>query len=259
MAVQESRHRVRDCSVRLLRAGQGEPLLYLHGASGLPAWLPFFEKLAERYDVRVPEHPGFGHSDNPATLRNIADLAMYYLDFLDGLGGKVHVIGHSLGGWIAAELAVRNTSHIASLTLLAPAGIRVKGVPSGDNFIWSAEEGERNLWYDQKFADAAVARMPTDDEADIALTNRFMAAKFGWEPRWFNPALERWLHRINVPTLVIWGEQDKLFPSAYAKAWGERVSGARVEIIPQSGHRPHFERLDVTLPIMLGFLDGGRR
>jgi pimeloyl-ACP methyl ester carboxylesterase len=259
MAVRESKHRVRNIDVRLLRDGKGEPLLYLHGAGGLPPWLPFFEKMAERFDVLVPEHPGFGTSDNPPYIRNVADLAMYYLDFLDALGRKVHLVGHSLGGWIAAELAVRNTSRLATLTLLAPAGIRVKGIPSGDNFIWSAEEAERNLWHDQKFADAVLARTPTDEAADIELTNRFMAAKFGWEPRWHNPALERWLHRIDVPTLVIWGEQDKLFPSVYAKAWKERIPDSRVEIIPNCGHRPHFERLDVALPTILRFLDGERR
>ncbi len=260
MAVRESKHRVRDISVRMSRDGKGEPLLFLHGAGGFPPWLPFFEKLAERYEVAIPEHPGFGTSDNPPWIRNIADLAMYYLDFLDELGAaKVHLIGHSLGGWIAAELAVRNTTRLASLTLLAPAGVRAKGVTSGDNFIWSAEEAERNLWHDQKFADAALAEVATEEEADIALTNRFMAAKFGWEPRWFNPALERWLHRIKVPTLVIWGEQDKLFPNAYAKVWKDRIPAARVEIIPQCGHRPHIERLDATLKHVLGFLDGARR
>src|SRR5262245_38055386 len=131
MAVQESRYRVRDISVRILRDGQGEPLLFLHGAGGFPPWLPFFERLAAHFDVLIPEHPGFGKSDNPPWIRNIADLAMYYLDFLDELGSpKVHLIGHSLGGWTAAELAVRNTSRLASLTLLAPAGIRVKGLIS---------------------------------------------------------------------------------------------------------------------------------
>jgi pimeloyl-ACP methyl ester carboxylesterase len=260
MAVRESKHGVRDITVRLRRDGQGEPLIFIHGAGGLPAWCPFFEQLAQHYDVRVPEHPGFGISENPAWIRNVADLAMYYLDFLDELGaGKVHLIGHSLGGWIVAELAVRNTTRLASLTLLAPAGLRVKGLISGDNFIWSAEEAERNLWYDQKFADAELSAVPTDEEADVALTNRFMAAKFGWEPRWFNPSLERWLHRIDVPSLVIWGEQDKLFPSAYAKAWKEHLPNARVEIIPRCGHRPHLERLDVVGPMILHFLEGGRR
>src|SRR5260221_9504672 len=161
-AVRESKHRVRDIVVRLLRGGKGEPLVFLHGAGGFPPWLPLFEKLAERYEVLVPEHPGFGTSDNPPWIRNIADLAMYYLDFLDELGtAKVHLIGHSLGGWIAAELAVRNATRLASLILLAPAGVRVKGISSGDNFIWSAEEAERSLWYDQKFADAAFSATPT--------------------------------------------------------------------------------------------------
>jgi pimeloyl-ACP methyl ester carboxylesterase len=260
MAAQEMRHRVRDISVRLQRDGRGEPLLFLHGAGGFPPWLPFFEKLAARYEVLVPEHPGFGKSDDPPWIRNVSDLAMYYLDFLDELGvAHVHLIGHSLGGWVAAELAVRNTSRLASLTLLAPAGVRVKGIASGDNFIWGAEEGERNLWHDQTFADAALAHVPSEEEADIALTNRFMAAKFGWEPRWFNPALERWLHRIKVPALVVWGEQDKLFPNAYAKAWQARLPSARVEIVGNCGHRPHIERLDATAKAVLDFLGGVKR
>jgi len=257
---QATNHRVRDISVRLQRDGRGEPLLFLHGAGGFPPWLPFFEKLAARYEVLVPEHPGFGKSDDPPWIRNVADLAMYYLDFLDELGvAHVHLVGHSLGGWIAAELAVRNTSRLASLTLLAPAGVRVKGISSGDNFIWGAEEGERNLWHDQKFADAALAHMPSEEEADIALTNRFMAAKFGWEPRWYSPSLERWLHRIKVPALVVWGEQDKLFPNAYAKVWKDRIPNARVEIIAACGHRPHIEQLDATTKAVLGFLGGVKR
>jgi pimeloyl-ACP methyl ester carboxylesterase len=260
MVVGESRHRVRDIAVRTLRDGKGEPLLYLHGADGLPVWPPFFEKLAERYDVLVPEHPGFGVSDNPAWIRNVADLAMYYLDFLDGLGAaKVHLIGHSLGGWVAAELAVRNATQLASLTLLAPAGIRVKGIPSGDDFIWAADETARNLFHDQKFAEAMLARAPTEHDADLVLTDRFMAAKFGWEPRWFNPALERWLHRIRVRTLVLWGENDKILPSAYAKVWRERVPDVRVEIIPKCGHLPQVEQADIAAKHILGFLDGGRR
>jgi pimeloyl-ACP methyl ester carboxylesterase len=247
MPFQESRHKVRDISVRLLRGGSGPPLLFLHGANGLPGWLPFFETLSKSFDVIVPEHPGFGTSDDPPWIRNTPDLAMYYLDFLDGLGiDKVHLAGQSLGGWVAAELAVRNCSRLSTLALLAPAGIRVKGVISGDNFIWDADEGIRNLFHDQTFADAMLAKPPTDEEADIQLTNRYAAAKFGWEPRWFNPSLERWLHRISVPTLVIWGENDKLFPKDYAARWGERVPNAKVEIIPSCGHVIAVEKGDVA-------------
>ena len=258
MPAQPTNHKVRDVNVRMLRGGSGPPLLFLHGANGLPVWLPVFEQLSKHFDVMIPEHPGYGTSDNPAWMRNIGDLAMYYLDFLDGLGGeKVHVVGQSLGGWAAAEAAVRNCSRIATLSLLAPAGIRVKGILPGDNFIWDIEEGLRNLYHDQSFPDRMLAQPLSDDDAEIALTNRYATTKFGWDPRWFNPALERWLHRISVPTLVMWGENDKLFPVAYAKRWGERIPGAQVEIVPQCGHVPAVEKAELTAQKIIGL--AGRR
>jgi len=259
MAPREQQHQVGEISVRMLRAGEGEPLLFLHGAGGWPGWIPFFDKLAAHHEVLVPEHPGFGTLEKAAAIRDIADMAMYYLDFLDGLGAdRVHLVGNSLGGWIAAELAVRNCARLQSLCLISPAGVRVKGVPMGDNFIWSPEEAARNLFHDQAFADRMLAITPTDEEADRLLTNRFMAARLGWQPRWFDPALERWLHRITVPTLVLWGENDKFLPSAYAEPWRERVPDVRVETIVACGHLPHVEKADVTAEKILAFLDGRR-
>ncbi len=257
MPVIEAMHRTRDIKVRSFRQGSGSTILFLHGAAGISGWLPFFERLSAKHDVLVLEHPGFGKSDGPDTIRNVADVAMYYLDVLDGLNaGKVHLIGHSLGGWIAAEVAVRNCQHLASLTLLAPAGIRVKGVPCGDNFIWSPAETAQNLFYDQSYAKLMLEQTPTEAETELLMRNRFMAAKLGWQPRWFNPALERWLHRVAVPSLVIWGEDDKLLPSRYAALWGERVPGVKVKLIPQCGHLPHIEQTGVTTDTVLAFLDG---
>jgi pimeloyl-ACP methyl ester carboxylesterase len=132
----------------------------------------------------------------------------------------------------------------------------VKGLLCGDNFIWSREEYARNLFYDQSFAEKELAHVASDGEADIELTNRYMATKLGWEPRWFNPALEGWLHRIRIPTLVLWGRDDKLFPSAYAKAWADRVPDIRVDVIPECGHRPQIEKADVAAQKILGFLGG---
>ena len=259
MAAGLSTHKVRDVSVRMRRAGSGPPLLFLHGASGLPVWLPVFDLLSKHFEVMVPEHPGFGTSDNPAWMRNIGDLAMYYLDFLDGLGPyKVHVVGQSLGGWAAAEAASRNCSRIATLTLLGPAGIRIKGLPPGDNFIWDPEESVRNLYHDQSIPDRILALPVSDEDADIALTNRFATAKFGWDPRWYSPALERWLHRITVPTLVMWGKDDKLFPSEYAKRWGERIPGSRVEIVPECGHVPAVEKPEITAKEIIRLVAGTR-
>lgn len=247
----------RGASVRVQRAGVGAPLLFLHGAGGWPAWLPFFDRLSQHYALTVPEHPCFGGSDDPPRLRDIADLAMYYLDLLDqNFSAPVHVIGHSLGGWTAADAAVRNTSRIASLTLIAPAGIRVKGVPPGDIFIWSPEEFERNRFHDQNLA-AAAPQVPTsEEELDFALQTRLAAVKFGWEPRLFNPDLEKWLHRINVPTHIVWGREDRILPSAYAQLWSERVPKAKVTMVEACGHSPHVEQVDLVTEKVLAFLDG---
>ena len=246
MAGELSSHKVRGVTVRARRGGSGDPLLFLHGAYGLPVWLPVFDLLSQHFEVIVPEHPGFGASDNPAWMRNIGDLAMYYLDFIEAFHYPVHLVGQSLGGWAAAELAVRNCTRLKSLTLLAPAGIRIKGALPGDNFIWDAEEAVRNLYHDQSIADRILAMPMSEEDADLALTSRYAATKFGWEPRWFNPSLERWLHRINVRTLIVWGKNDKLFPVEYAKRWGDGIPMSRVEIVPDCGHVPAVEKPDVT-------------
>jgi pimeloyl-ACP methyl ester carboxylesterase len=256
MAPPEATLTTRDVTVSALRGGAGRTLVFLHGAAGLPPWSPFLEQLAGAHEVIAPEHPGFGTSANPPWIRNVADMAMYYLDVLDGLDAKrVHLVGHSLGGWIAAELAVRNCARLASLTLIAPAGVRVKGVPMGDNFIWSPQETAENLFYDRAFTERMLAQVPDEKEAEIALVNRFAAAKLGWEPRWFNPALERWLHRIQVPTLVLWGENDNFLPCRYAEVWRYRVPETTVELIAQCGHLPHVEKAELTARKILAFVD----
>ena len=252
---QESVYQVGTISVRLLSAGEGATVLFLHGSGGLPAWNRFFETLSEKFRVLVPEHPGFGTDMHSEYIRDIADLAMYYLDFLDGLGaGPVHLIGHSLGGWAAAELATRNCRQLKSLTLIAPAGLRVKGVPMGDNFIWSPEELTRNLYHDQNLAEEILTRPTTDEDADRQLTNRFMAARLAWQPRWFSPRLSHWLHRITVPTLLIWGREDQLIPSSYARAWESGIPHLRKYLITGCGHVPFVEKPADTAGAILEFL-----
>lgn len=253
-----TRHTVRDVSVRMLTAGSGEPLVFLHGAGGMPLGGRFLERLSASFSVTVPEHPGFGQSDTPAWIRNIGDMAMYCLDLLASLGlGRVHLVGASLGGWIAAEAAIRNTTHIASLSLMAPAGLRVKGVPTGDNFIWSPEENVRNLVHDHRLADSMLAASLTDAEMEEQLKNRFMVTRLGWEPRWFDPALARWLHRVDVPALVLWGADDRLFPARYAQEWREWMPGATVDILPECGHLMHLEKPDTVAEKIAAFI--GRR
>ncbi|MFY9529537.1 MAG: alpha/beta fold hydrolase, partial [Candidatus Acidiferrales bacterium] len=148
------------------------------------------EALSRNFEVIVPEHPGFGQSETPAWLDNVSDLAYFYLDFIEALGLKqVHLVGASLGGWIAAELAVRNQRLLSTLTLVAPAGIHVPGVQKGDIFLWSAQELAQNLFYDQKLAEAMLREEPSQEELDIQLKNRLTMAKLTWQPRLYNPHL----------------------------------------------------------------------
>ena len=157
MAFTESFETINGCKTRFMRGGKGAPLLFLHGGGGAGAWLPFMEKLSERFEMIVPEHPGFGGSDSPDWLDNIGDVAFFYLDMIEKFGLKgINLVGTSLGGWISCEIAVRDNSALNRLVLVAPAGIHVKGIAKGDTFMWSPEQTMRNLFHDQKIAEAVA-------------------------------------------------------------------------------------------------------
>jgi pimeloyl-ACP methyl ester carboxylesterase len=236
---------LRGCRFRVMRGGTGAPVLVLHGASGA-TWLPFMAALAQNFDVIAPESPGFGESDTPDWLDNIHDLAYFYLDLLAELKlTGVHLVGLSLGGWIATEMAVRSTQRLASLTLSGAAGLHVAGVAQMDSFLLSEEERLRNFFYDGKKADEMVARAIKPELEDAALKNRATVARLTWQPRGYDPNLAKWLHRIDVPSLLIWGDHDRMFPKEYALAFQKLIPGAKVVIVPKCGHVPQVEKPDV--------------
>ena len=236
---------VDGCRTHLRRGGRGRPLLYLHGASGAPVVLPFMEKLAARFDVLVPEHPGYGLSAEPEWLENIHDVAYFYLDFLKALNlSRVSVVGSSMGGWIAMEMAVRDTSRINSLVLVSPAGIGAPGVEPADIFLMPPEEVIRNLFFDQKLAEARLAEPMTPEALDLALKNRHTTARLAWEPRLHDPFLPKWLHRIDVPVKIIWGAEDRILPSAFVKEFSRLMPKAQIHVIPGCGHLPQAEKPD---------------
>jgi len=245
---------VGGCKIGLMRAGAGEPMLYLHGAAGAPLWTPFMAKMAERFDLLVPEHPGFGGSDTPDWLDSVGDLAYFYLDFIKDFGlEKLHLVGTSLGGWTALELAIRSTHAVKTLTVSCPVGLRVPDLSVGDIFMWTPEQRVRNLVHDQRLADQMLAVQPTEAQADVLLKNHYALARLAWQPRFFNPDLEKWLHRIDVPTHITWGRDDKLVPVAYAQAFAKLIPSARVTIIPDCGHLPHMEKTDAFARIVTAF------
>lgn len=247
------------CAIKVMRAGSGAPLLYLHGASGAPRWLPFMEALAGDFDVIVPEHPGYGASPMPDWLDGVGDLAYFYLDLIEQLGlDGVNLVGTSMGGWIAAEMAIRNCGRIASMVLCAPAGLYVKGIPRVDSFMLSPEETIRHLVHDPRLAEEMLAQ-PLDDEQQMTvLKNRLTTAKLGWQPRMHDPDLPKWLHRVCVPTLVLWGEDDRLLPAGYGPVWRDLVPGARLATFAGCGHLAHLEKPDDYVATLTRFIREAR-
>jgi pimeloyl-ACP methyl ester carboxylesterase len=234
--------------------------LFLHGFNG-PHWSPLLDRLSAHYRVLAPEHPGFGRSAIPDWMQGIGDLALFYLDVLEALDLRdVHLVGHAVGGWIAAELAVRNTSRVATLSLLAPAGIVVPGVSIADVFLIPTDDLVHRQVHDAETPGAAEwIRTASAMEIDLVLENRAALARIGWSPRLHNPQLPFWLHRIDVPALVAWGQEDRIVPFVCHKPYLERIPGCGLLALPASGHALPFERGDEVARGIEKLIAGVRR
>lgn len=238
------------------QASGAHPVLFLHGAGGASQWLPFMDLLARCGALSVPEHPGFGDSDTPPWLKRVEDLAYYYLDLLQELDlTDVHLVGHSLGGWTAAALAIKDCSRLKSLTLISAAGVHVRGVAGVDNFMGNPEQTLRALIHDQSIADQLLAMQMPPEERERQLKNRFTTARLVWQPRSFDPYLPQWLHRIRVPTHVVWGEHDRLFPLRIGQEYQRLIPGARLTVLPGCGHLPPIEQPQACAQVVTQFVN----
>ncbi len=227
--------------VHLFRAGSGEPLLFLHAAGGAGAWLDFHALLAASFDVIAPDHPGFGGSDDFPDLEAVDDLVFHYLDVMDALGlERPHVVGASFGGWIAAELAVTAPHRIASLVLLSPAGLRLPDHPVPDIFLMPPDQLVATLFQHPPPTEPPAA--PDVEQILAAYRDQTALARFCWSPYLCNPKLERRLHRITAPTLVVSPAQDRLIPVAHGRRYAERIPAARFTEIEDCGHAMYFEQ-----------------
>ena len=233
---------VRGYTLRLSRAGRGQPLLILNDFVGPQTWRPFMDELALTHEVFAPEHPGFGGQALPEWLDNVSDLANFYLDFLDALNiDHVKLLGLGCGGWIAADLATRNPARVDSLILSAAAGLHIKGVAQIDPFLMSEEGVVRSLFHDAARAEPVIAEVMAPELEDARLQNCEVNARLTWQPRLHDPDLRKWLHRISKPTLIIWGAEDRLFPKPYGEEWRRLIPGARLEVLANCGHAPQLE------------------
>ena len=231
--------------LELEERGEGPPLLFLHAGEGLAPERPWLDLLARRYRVIAPSHPGYGRSSLPDWMMTVDDLAYLYLDLADRLAlSDATLVGACFGGWIAAEMGVRDTRRFARLVLVDALGVKHGGVTDRDIADMHAMPRETFVqlaWADPAKAAVDYTQMPESELAAIVRGQQAFA-QFGWKPYMHNPRLKRWLHRIDVPTLLLWGERDRIVTPEYGEGFRAAIPGARMRLIPNAGHFPHWEQ-----------------
>lgn len=231
--------------LELVERGQGRVLLFLHGGEGLMPERPWLDLLARNYRVIAPWHPGYGNSPLIDGAGTIDDLAYLYLDLAAELGVEDGIlVGACLGGWIAAEMMVRSTARFSRLVLVAPLGVKFGGREQrdiADMHGLPRSEYLRLAWADPAKGEMDFTRLG-DDELAAIVRGREAFALYGWKPYMHNPRLRRWLHRIDRPTLLLWGAEDGIVTPAYGEGWRREIPDARIEIIAGAGHFPHWEQ-----------------
>lgn len=234
-------------------SGSGPALVLLHGAEGREANDAFIAALAERFTVIAPSHPGFGLSPRPDWCDSVEDLAYLYLEWLERQDlHDTMLVGLQFGGWVAAEMAVRDRSRLGRLTLVDPVGIKVGGREDrdiSDVFAISRTELDARHYADPAAGPGDLSQASRDNVLHIA-RNEEALALYGWEPYLHNPRLQRWLHRIQVPTLVTWGAQDGIVSPDYGRAYADAIPGARFELLDEAGHRAQIEQPDTLAKLI---------
>lgn len=255
--VNERTVEVGPIEARVLVAGTGSPVLYLHGAGGL-IWDPFLESLAEDHTVYAVEHPGGRESDALTHLPGIWELVLFYDELLDALGlDTVEVVGHSFGGMVAAELASNSPRRISRLVLIAPIGFWREDAPIPDIAGIPPETLPKLVLADPQSPLAATLTPPTDDPQALFNATMRMASilHFIWPIP--DKGLSRRIHRLRAPTLLVWGKQDRFVGPVYTEEFTSRLRDCRVELIDNAGHLPQLESPDAVREVVRTFLGKG--
>jgi pimeloyl-ACP methyl ester carboxylesterase len=257
MATVADRLSVRGIELEVVRRGAGCPLLLLHGFHAVDPRAKFLDLLAAHGEVIAPSHPGFGHSARPDDFDSVYDLIQLYLSVLDQLGHeRITLVGFSFGGWLAAEIALACAHRLDRLVLVDALGIKVGDRETPDIldvFNTSPKEVRRRSWHDPDRSAPDFDAM-TDDELVVYHREWESLCLYGWRPYMYNPRLRRWLRRISVPTLVLWGESDGIVAPAYGRAYAAEIPGARFETIPGAGHHPQVEQPEAFVDRLAAFL-----
>lgn len=251
---------IRDGVVRfrVLSGGQGAPLVYFHSFHERGGWSPFLDRLAERFTVHAPFHPGVQGSAGAEALDDVLDLTLAYDELLGALSlERPHLVGHFFGGMVAAELASVFPRRAGKLVLVSPLGLWLDQAPSADILILPLDELPRALFADPEGPVAREwAKLPEADVENVAaqiesIQRRSSMAKFVWPIP--DKGIRRRLHRVTAPTLILWGDADRANPLVYAEEWQRRIKGAAVRHL-RAGHMVLLEAPDVAAQAVGAFL-----
>ena len=249
---------IAGAEIEYLDTATGPPLVFLHEQQGLDPQASYLSRLAERFRVIAPSHPGFGRSSRPAWLDSVDDIAHVYLELLDRLAlDDVVLVGASLGAWIAAEMATKSVERISRVVLIGPIGLKLGSrdrLDIPDVFAMSDAALARATYHDLRHAAFEPASRSDDELAAIA-RNRESFALIAWEPYLHNPKLRHRLQRVARPTLILRGENDGLVQDWYAEAYAGLIPGAVLHTVPAAGHLPHLEQPDRFFASVLAFLN----
>jgi pimeloyl-ACP methyl ester carboxylesterase len=250
----------RGIRCRVLEGGSGAPLVFFHGAGGLLRDNPFLDALAQRHSVFAPEWPGYGESTGDELLEDMLDFTLHGWDVVDALGlGRPNIIGHSMGGMIAAEMACVAPRDVGKLVLVAPAGLWMDAHPIPDIFAMLPFQIAEALFADPQMGQALLTGGA--DLSDIEALREYyiasqrrlaMAGKILFPIP--NRRLSKRLYRLTAETLLVWGASDKLIIPAYAKHWQKLVPAARVEMIEGAGHMVPYEQPEAFVQAVQKFL-----
>ena len=247
---------IQGVKLELIKKGQGTPLLFLHGMDGVEGCSRIIDLLARDFTVYAPSHPGFGASELPRAYSTVDDLAYFYLDLLEHFDLRnVTVVGFSLGGWIAAEMLVKDASRVSRLVLGAPLGLRTaerRKSQVTDLFTLDPKEVDATLQVTPTTKSPNPGALPEPVLERIA-RNAEAVCLFGWSPYLYNPKLHLRLHRIKAPTVLLWGEDDRLAPLEYAKSFTAKLKQAQLETLPACGHRIYVDSPDVAASRIVHF------
>ncbi len=250
-------------ALRLRRAGSGPPLLLLHHDIGTLDRLPAYDALARHFDLLLPEHPGYGHSERPAWMRHPRDLAMLYRWLLADLGiARPVLLGLGFGGWVAAEMATMAPADLDRLVLVGPMGVKPpqEGEHGGDildQALVSHIDYARAGFHDQAAFDAIYGAEPSTDQLVEWDLCREMSFRIAWKPYMHSQTLPHLLPAVRAPALLVWGEHDRVVPRSAAAVFAARLPDARLEIVPGCGHCVEMEKPEALVRLVTTFCNRG--